>query len=757
MNETQETKPEIDEKQSPGRASLWSELKRRHVIRVAGVYCVVAWLVIQVAGATFESFGIPLWAFRFVVLMVILGLPVSMVIAWALELTPEGVKRIGEGVQPAPNTAESARHNKKRRWWSMGFAAAVPTLIFGTLALIFYLRQGGQPSGDPSARPLSAVKSIAVLPLVNMSEIDANAFFAGGVHEDILTNLSRINGLKVISRTSVMRFINSEMSMREIGLALGADYIVEGSVRRINNHVRVTVQLIDASTDVHLWANNYDRELMDVFATQSAVAREICNSLHLEIQPESVGTLQGMPTHSVKAYDLYLKARSIDRSELPSGDSLTRQRELLEGALREDPDFVEAWAVLNEVYDASLEIMDREEWPVPPGSDLQTIYNEYFGESVRALKKAAALNPENLETLIARASGVVGEEHLHSNMSKVEEVSSLRRTMMDTILEKYPDSAMAWYISGWWHFLNASDIESAATEMKKALDLDPLHAHIVQGSWAFYRLAADEEMVAMLYDRLTQIAPEKGSEQHLGKVSLPQKLSALIFQFALTADQSLIEPMDALRSSPEFDTLDPIVAATMSMRILTLKNDQSGLKKLPLASFLEADYVFDEQTLSGIRHSYLTLMSVLLSQERETGIPEQSAQRAERILQRLNELPASLQSEHAQRLAVEAYVTLGRQDKAWALVNKMLDKEQGIPSPAVEFALALLDPDQAAARILKLRELHPSWNGMDYTAIYCLGWKDVVIHPDVQAYYVKEGKWIDYLAERLPEYEQYRK
>ena len=180
MNETQEAQPE-DEKQHPAaRASFWSELKRRHVIRVASVYSVVAWLVIQVAGATFESFGIPIWAFRFVVLMLILGLPVSLVIAWALELTPEGIKRVGDGRQPAPNTVESAKHNKKRRWLSMGFAAALPTLIFGTLALVFYLRQGDGPSVDPAAPPASAAQSIAVLPLVNMSDVDANAFFCRG-------------------------------------------------------------------------------------------------------------------------------------------------------------------------------------------------------------------------------------------------------------------------------------------------------------------------------------------------------------------------------------------------------------------------------------------------------------------------------------------------------------------------------------------------------------------------------------------------
>jgi hypothetical protein len=106
---------------------------------------------------------------------------------------------------------------------------------------------------------------------------------------------------------------------------------------------------------------------------------------------------------------------------------------------------------------------------------------------------------------------------------------------------------------------------------------------------------------------------------------------------------------------------------------------------------------------------------------------------------------------------IQAYVTLGRQDEAWALVKKMLDEERGVLGPVAGFALALLDPDQAAARMLETRELYPSWNGMDYTAIYCLAWRDVVVHPDIQAYYVKEGKWIDYLADRLPEYEPYRK
>jgi TolB-like protein len=759
MNETQEAKPEVEKQNPSGPASFWSELKRRHVIRVAGVYSVVAWLVIQVAGATFESFGIPIWAFRFVVLMLVLGLPVSLVLAWAMELTPEGIKLVTERREIGPDTADPASLNKKRRRLSVAFAAALPTLIFGTLALVFYLQQGDRLSVDPVTPPISAAQSIAVLPLINMSDIDANAFFASGVHEDILTNLSRINGLQVISRTSVMRFINSEMSMRDIGLALGVNYIVEGSVRRINNHVRVTVQLIDARNDTHLWANNYDRELVDVFATQSAVAREISNSLHLEIQPKSVGTLQGMPTHSVKAYDLYLKARSIERSEPVSEAGLIRQQEYLEEALQEDPDFVEAWAVLNEVYDNKIETMGRLGWFVPPGGDSQAIYNDFFEKSVYALKKAMALDPENMETLIARAAGAVGEDQLNENVA-TGDLSNLRRKMMDYTIEKYPDSAMAWYVRGWWHFSNANDIEAAKVNFQKALELDPFHARIVGGALDFYHMVADEAMVAMLYDRLAQISPEKGSDRSLGQVGPVRKFSALESEFALTADQSLIEPMSEILSSPGFSTLDSIDVLKVKSELFEIQNDQHRLTRLPLESLLQADYVIEQDANSGKLSNYLVLLSELLRQHRASGVPDKATQTAEQILHRLEDFPRTPQCEdEVDMLSAEAYATLGQQDEAWVLVNKLMNEQSHVYNPygfRGYAAFAMLDPDRAAERMLE-QASNPGGNVMDWFALYHLTFRDVLVHPDIQAYYVKQGKWIDYLAERVPEYEQCRK
>lgn len=149
-----------------------------------------------------------------------------------------------------------------------------------------------------------------------------------------------------------------------------------------------------------------------------------------------------MPTHSVKAYDLYLKARSIDRSESQSEASITRQRELLDEAVREDPNFVEAWAVLKEVYDVSIESMGRMGWFVPEVGDSRSVCNDLLLKSVNALKKAVSLDAEKIETLIARASGVVGEEHLGSEIPA--DNSEIRRKVMDLTLQKYPDSAMAW-------------------------------------------------------------------------------------------------------------------------------------------------------------------------------------------------------------------------------------------------------------------------------------------------------------------------
>ena len=376
MSADQNNNPSI----TSGIHRFWHELKRRKVIRVATVYMLTGWIIIQVADSTFDGFGIPDWAFRFVILMVVLGLPVALILAWALELTPDGIRATKSVVPVEHSEGEKNALSKKRNWTAYAFGALAPTLIFGSLAVFFFIQAQNSGAGrgevaahDVAGESFQATQSIAVLPLINMSSFEENAYFAGGVHEDILTNLSRIDGLDVVSRTSMLRYATSDKSLREIGQELGVDYIVEGSVRRIGNHVRVTIQLINAHNDVHLWANNYEREVVDSFATQSAIAREITDSIHLEIKPEWVGTLHGMPTASVKAYDLYIKAESIEKTEGETPEAVVRRREMLEEAVIEDPNFVEAWATLKRLYDIQLDRLRRRGWYVIEGDDIEAV------------------------------------------------------------------------------------------------------------------------------------------------------------------------------------------------------------------------------------------------------------------------------------------------------------------------------------------------------------------------------------------------
>jgi TolB-like protein len=332
--------PSTGKPEASGLGKLWQELRRRHVVRVAIVYAVVAWLVIQVAATTFGSFGIPEWAFRFVVLMVILGFPLSLVVAWAFELTPEGIKTTKTARVTHPESHKDESHSKKRHWFSLGLAAAVPTLIFGVLALFFYIR-----SGDVT-QVSDGEKSIAVLPLENMSPDPENAFFADGVHEDILTNLAKIDEFHVIARTSTQQYRDTIKSVETIGEELGVRYLVEGSVRRAGNRVKVTVQLVDCNSGNNLWADDFDRSLDDIFTIQAAIAKEIAGQLQTVLSPKEIAQIEYRPTEDQQAYDSYVKFRNLLALGESSVEAGERKIELLEEAVTHDPDFADAWAQL---------------------------------------------------------------------------------------------------------------------------------------------------------------------------------------------------------------------------------------------------------------------------------------------------------------------------------------------------------------------------------------------------------------------------
>ncbi len=372
--------------------TFWSELKRRKVMRVAVVYAIVAWLVIQIAATTFPKLLIPGWAVSLVIMCVILGFPISVVLAWAFELTPDGIKTTKVARVDHPELHKDASVQRKRNWLAYAIGAAAPTVIFSILTIFVYVRSGGEPQISDED------KSIAVLPLENMSPDPENAFFADGVQEDILTNLSKIKELLVISRSSTLQYRNPERNLKQIGEELGVRYLVEGSVRRVATQVLVTAQLIDTQTDGHIWAESYNRELDDIFAIQAEVAKQIAGQLKAALSPEEIEKIDRRPTENQEAYDYYVKARWMPPYWGERGEENIA---LMEKAILLDPEFAEAWASLAIQYIFRWNLITKGNDP-----ELQV-------KAHNALKEAERLGPDLPDIPFAKSFFAFLEQHDH--------------------------------------------------------------------------------------------------------------------------------------------------------------------------------------------------------------------------------------------------------------------------------------------------------------------------------------------------------
>jgi TolB-like protein len=325
--------------------NFFAELKRRNVYKVAVAYAVVAWLLMQIATQVFPFLEIPNWAIRLVIMLLALGFPVALILAWAFELTPEGIKRVEEVARPESITRATGRK--------------LDFLIIGILLLVIGIFAFGRfgkrapTTAAPSVAAAQAIpeKSIAVLPFENFSADKENAFFADGVQDDILTALAKVADLKVISRASVMSYAaGAKRNLREIGQALGVAHVLEGSVRRAGDKVRVSAQLVDTRTDGHLWADTYDRDLADVFAIQSDIAQQIADQLQAKLSPSEKSSIEERPTKDITAYDLYLRAKALATTRVVfnarAKDNLMEESRLLDQAIARDPDFFLAYCLL---------------------------------------------------------------------------------------------------------------------------------------------------------------------------------------------------------------------------------------------------------------------------------------------------------------------------------------------------------------------------------------------------------------------------
>ncbi|HEV2804229.1 MAG TPA: hypothetical protein VGW57_04770 [Chthoniobacterales bacterium] len=316
--------------------NFFSELRRRNVYKVAVAYAVVGWLVVQIATQTFPFFAVPNWAVRMVILLVVIGFPIALVIAWAFELTPEGLKRT-ESAAAGPRTA-----SRSRTWIYVvlaGAALSIGLFFVGRYTARTTSEGGGRPSG-----PSLPEKSIAVLPFASLSEDKANAYFADGIQDEILTRLSKIAELKVISRTSTQQYQSKPGNVGEIAKQLGVAHLLEGSVQKSGDSVRVNVQLIKAEGDSHLWAETYDRKLTDIFAVESEVAQRIADSLAAKLTGREKAAINYVGTRIPEAYDAYLRGIALRNSQ-----SREEQAQLIKycrQAVALDPNFAAAWADL---------------------------------------------------------------------------------------------------------------------------------------------------------------------------------------------------------------------------------------------------------------------------------------------------------------------------------------------------------------------------------------------------------------------------
>src|SRR5438552_964535 len=316
--------------------NFFAELRRRNVYKVAVAYAVVGWVIAQIATQIFPFLEIPNWIVRLVIILIAIGFPIALVIAWAFEITPQGIERT-----EVADTMPVAPGQKKHAWMYIAIVGAV--LSIG----LFFLGRYGFRNATSSSSELPG-KSIAVLPFDNLSRDPDNAYFAEGVQDEILTRLAKVADLKVISRTSTQRFKSAPSDLREIAKQLGVMHIVEGSVQKANDQVRVNVQLINALTDAHLWADTYDRKLNDIFAVESEIAKTIADTLQVKLTGSEKQMIAAQPTTDTTAYELYHKGRSL--WERRSGDNIPKAIAFYEQAIARDPNYALAYAGLAQAY-----------------------------------------------------------------------------------------------------------------------------------------------------------------------------------------------------------------------------------------------------------------------------------------------------------------------------------------------------------------------------------------------------------------------
>ena len=427
--------------------SFFAELKRRNVYKVAIAYAVVGWLLIQVATQVFPFFEIPNWGVRLIVLLIAIGFPVALIIAWAFELTPEGIKR-------AEAVDEAEKRSRGEVWIYIVVIAAALSVGLFVLGRYSAQRSISNEVGAGERLPATQVnqsiseKSLAVLPFANLSGNPENAYFAAGIQDEIITRLAKIGQLKVISCLSTQRFKSAPDDLPAIANQLGVANILQGSVQRTADTVRVNVQLVKADTDNHLWADTFDRKLTDVFQIESDIAKTIAEKLQAKLTGSEERAISANPTADLEAHQLYLQGRYLWNRR--TGQNLKKALSYFQQAVEKDPDYALAYTgiadscALIPVYGAGTP-------------------KDYYPRAKAAAEKALQLDDTLAEAHTSMANVFFRYLELGKSVSEFERSIQLN--------PNYP-TAHQWY--GRLTLLALGQFDHALVEAKRAVELDPV-------------------------------------------------------------------------------------------------------------------------------------------------------------------------------------------------------------------------------------------------------------------------------------------
>jgi len=501
----------VDER---GRESInfFAELKRRNVYKVAVAYAVVGWLLIQVATQVFPFFEIPNWAVRLTVLAIVIGFPTALVIAWAFEATPEGIKR----TEIADATPTTATH-KKHAW--------IYIVIVGALLSVglFMLGRYGFRERNSLSNELPA-KSIAVLPFDNLSRDPDNAYFAEGVQDEILTRLAKVADLKVISRTSTQKYKSAPDNLRSIAQQLGVANILEGSVQKANDQVRVSVQLINATNDAHLWADIYDRKVTDIFAAESEISKTIADTLQAKLTGSELKAMVKVPTTNSEAYELYLKGRFFWNKR--TGADLRKAIGYFDQAVSKDPNYALAYAGLADSY------------------LLLPAFNAASPQDSIPQAKAAAKHALEIDDTLAEAHASSGRILSGYDFAFDQSIKEFERA-----IQLNPNYAMA------HHWISAGPLtalarfDRAIAEGRRAVELDPLSlVNNLDLGWVYFAARRYDEAIAQLRKTI-----EIDSRSYLAHYNLGE---------AFQLKGQLADAIAEYRKAVELDD-DPVVLALL--------------------------------------------------------------------------------------------------------------------------------------------------------------------------------------------------